>query len=364
MSERKAINKYYPPDYDPSKEPKKKKNLNPNINRIRLMVPFSMKCTLCNEYIAAHRKFNARKEVTDQKYMGVKIIKFHIKCPRCNSQLVFRTDPKLSGFEPVSGVVRNYVSSKTKGVQPEETEDQMLERLERQEKENQEFQLQREKRKANPFWQALPQSNTTLEGFEERLLEQQKEQQMHDHLTFLQAKAATLQNSGGAEAAILRAQEKIVSEQALLDGFFPSKRPKTTTTPDSPKAVPPTVLGKIQINPQSLKRLSATRAKNRTENENINPPSLHTVPVPVASPKLPQDSLCPTRGDIAQNAYACNKLKEETREIEPPLNLPTSMASKTSLDQNTPSGSSMFSEQKKPILLADSLAGYSSSEDD
>lgn len=210
MSERKAINKYYPPDYDPSKVPKAKKSSNPNINRIRLMLPFSMKCVLCNEYIAARRKFNARKEVTAEKYLDVKIIRFHIKCPRCNSPLVFRTDPKSSGFEPVSGVVRNFVSSKTAEPEVPETEDQMLQRLENQERENQAYQEQRQKRKNNPFWRQAPsQPGSSLDAFEEKLLEQQKEQEMHDHLVQLQEKAAKLQNSGGADAAILKAQELV-----------------------------------------------------------------------------------------------------------------------------------------------------------
>lgn len=234
------------------------------------MLPFSMKCLLCNEYIAARRKFNARKEITAEKYLDVKIIKFHIKCPRCNGQLVFRTDPKSSGFEPVSGAVRNYVS-KGKEHKPEETEDEMLERLERQERENQEFQQQKQKRKNNPFWQAQL-SSGTMDSLEEKLLEQQKEQEMHDHLTYLHAKAAKFQEAGGADAAIERAQTKLTEDRQDIEEPKPKKlRPE----PVNNKAIPmPTVLRKIRVNLANLGNLAllktAGEPKVKTE---IAPPA-------------------------------------------------------------------------------------------
>lgn len=50
MSERKVLNKYYPPDYDPSKVPKSKVKRNATFE-IRLMAPCNMRCTTCGEYI-------------------------------------------------------------------------------------------------------------------------------------------------------------------------------------------------------------------------------------------------------------------------------------------------------------------------
>jgi hypothetical protein len=44
MSERKVLNKYFPPDFDPSKIPRGKKAKNKQ-QVVRLMAPFSMKCT-------------------------------------------------------------------------------------------------------------------------------------------------------------------------------------------------------------------------------------------------------------------------------------------------------------------------------
>ena len=100
MSERKAINKWYPPDYDPSKIPKRaKKNANQPI-KIRMMAPYSMRCLKCDEYIGARRSFNARKEITNEKYLNIKIIRFYITCPGCNNTITFKTDPKNAGYTP------------------------------------------------------------------------------------------------------------------------------------------------------------------------------------------------------------------------------------------------------------------------
>lgn len=217
MSERKAINKWYPPDYDPLKVPKKEKSRNANSNKVRLMLPFSMKCLQCNEYISARRKFNARKETTSEKYMGFKIIKFHFKCPRCNNSIVFRTDPALAGFAPVEGGVRNHESmAKESKIKPMETEDEILARLEREEEESRKYKEQQERRKKNPFWQKQNETNTdVMTNLEEKLAKQQEEQQMHDHLMYLQAKASRLQESGGQERLVKEAQAKLEEEKNL-----------------------------------------------------------------------------------------------------------------------------------------------------
>ena len=96
MSERKVLTKYYPPDFDPSaiKRVRGVKTDTPKLATVRLMAPFSMKCINCGEYIYKGRKFNARKEITNESYYAIKIIQFYIKCTRCSSQLVFKTSPK------------------------------------------------------------------------------------------------------------------------------------------------------------------------------------------------------------------------------------------------------------------------------
>jgi hypothetical protein len=51
MSERKVLNKYYPPDYDPQKIPKLAKGLKQRQWVQRVMAPFNMRCNTCGEYI-------------------------------------------------------------------------------------------------------------------------------------------------------------------------------------------------------------------------------------------------------------------------------------------------------------------------
>ncbi|KAF8636158.1 hypothetical protein AX17_003742 [Amanita inopinata Kibby_2008] len=61
MSERKVLNKYFPPDFDPDLIPRRKQPKNSQ-QVVRLMAPFSMRCNTCGEYIYKGKKFNAKKE--------------------------------------------------------------------------------------------------------------------------------------------------------------------------------------------------------------------------------------------------------------------------------------------------------------
>ncbi|KAI6036868.1 DUF572-domain-containing protein [Pisolithus microcarpus] len=80
MSERKVLNKYFPPDFDPSLIPRRKGPKNSQ-QVVRLMAPFSMRCNTCGEYIYKGKKFNARKETVEgEDYYGIKIFRFYIKC--------------------------------------------------------------------------------------------------------------------------------------------------------------------------------------------------------------------------------------------------------------------------------------------
>jgi len=112
MSERKVLNKYYPPDYDPAKVPKCKGGRNATFI-IRVMAPCNMRCTTCGEYIYKGRKFNARKEdVEDMDYLGLRIYRFYIKCTACVSEICFRTDPESCDYVLEAGATRNFESLK------------------------------------------------------------------------------------------------------------------------------------------------------------------------------------------------------------------------------------------------------------
>jgi len=130
MSERKVLNKYYPPDFDPSRIPKSKEPRNKTFC-IRLMAPCNMRCTTCGEYIYKGRKFNARKEdVDDMNYLGLRIYRFYIKCTACVSEICFRTDPENTDYVLESGATRNFEALKRAEEQAEREDKAKREELE------------------------------------------------------------------------------------------------------------------------------------------------------------------------------------------------------------------------------------------
>ncbi|KAJ8610144.1 hypothetical protein MRB53_038751 [Persea americana] len=136
MSERKVLTKYYPPDFDPSKLERRRgpKSSGPKQQTVRLMAPFSMKCTSCGEFIYKGRKFNARKETTDEKYYAITIYRFYIRCTRCSAEITFKTDPKHMDYTCERGAKRNFEPWREAKL-AEETEEEMLDRMEREEAE-------------------------------------------------------------------------------------------------------------------------------------------------------------------------------------------------------------------------------------
>lgn len=141
MSERKVLSKYYPPDFDPSALSKRtksnKKQAGPAVQTVRLMAPMSMRCTRCGEYIYKGRKFNARKETPlDERYLGIQIYRFYIRCTRCSGEIIFKTDPKNQDYSLVSGAKRNVEAWRhATQEEQEETDEQRLDRLEAEEAE-------------------------------------------------------------------------------------------------------------------------------------------------------------------------------------------------------------------------------------
>ncbi|XP_061420158.1 LOW QUALITY PROTEIN: splicing factor YJU2-like [Lethenteron reissneri] len=112
MSERKVLNKYYPPDFDPAKIPKLKLPKDRQYV-VRLMAPFNMRCKTCGEYIYKGKKFNARKEtVLTENYLGLHIFRFYIKCTRCVAEITFKTDPENTDYAIEHGATRNFQAEK------------------------------------------------------------------------------------------------------------------------------------------------------------------------------------------------------------------------------------------------------------
>lgn len=127
MSERKVLNKYYPPDFDPAKIPRMKLAKNRQYT-VRLMAPFNMRCVTCGEYIYKGKKFNARKEdVEDQTYLGIRIYRFYIKCTRCLQEISFKTDPQNTDYEIEAGATRNFMALKLAEEQAQRELDELKE---------------------------------------------------------------------------------------------------------------------------------------------------------------------------------------------------------------------------------------------
>lgn len=124
MSERKVLNKYYPPDFDPSKIPRMKLAKNRQYT-VRLMAPFNMRCQTCGEYIYKGKKFNARKEdVENEDYLGIRIYRFYIKCTRCLQEISFKTDPRSTDYEIEAGATRNFMALKLAEEQAQREEEE------------------------------------------------------------------------------------------------------------------------------------------------------------------------------------------------------------------------------------------------
>lgn len=117
MAERKVINKYIPPNFDPNVLDAhggggisglgagKRSN-----KTVRVMAPFSMQCDTCGEFIYKGRKFNARKETAhNEMYLGqIQVYRFYIKCPLCAAEICYKTDPGKADYAIERGAKRNF----------------------------------------------------------------------------------------------------------------------------------------------------------------------------------------------------------------------------------------------------------------
>lgn len=136
MGERKVLNKYIPADFDPSLVPRGKKlSSKDGTVPVRMMLPFSIQCSTCHNFLYRGRKFNSKKEPMggpDGKYLGITRWRFYIKCTYCSRPLTFLTDPKNADYEMENGGTRNYEIHRDQAA----TEQEAAEELEQAEKED------------------------------------------------------------------------------------------------------------------------------------------------------------------------------------------------------------------------------------
>lgn len=113
MAERKAVNKYYPPDWDPSKGSVNKtrnshplraraRKLDQGILVVRFEMPFNVWCMKCDNHVAMGVRYNAEKS-TIGHYYSTPIYRFKMKCHLCDNYFEIDTDPAKFDYIVNSG---------------------------------------------------------------------------------------------------------------------------------------------------------------------------------------------------------------------------------------------------------------------
>merc|ERR1711879_1105900 len=72
-----------------------------------MMMAMSVQCVTCGLFIYKGTKFNMRKEdALGEDYLGIQIYRFHFRCPRCASEITFKTDPQNRDYLVEQGAYR------------------------------------------------------------------------------------------------------------------------------------------------------------------------------------------------------------------------------------------------------------------
>jgi len=121
----------------------------------------------------------ARKEHTDEKYYSIAIYRFYIRCTRCSSEIVFKTDPKNMDYECERNAVRNFEPWRDQKA-VDETEDERLNRLEEQQAEEE----------------------NAMARLETKTLDSKREMAIADALDDIRTRNARNERSGGGEAVL------------------------------------------------------------------------------------------------------------------------------------------------------------------
>ncbi|KAJ2633218.1 Pre-mRNA-splicing factor cwf16 [Coemansia sp. RSA 1290] len=180
MAERKVLNKYYPPDFDPSKIPRLRLGKNRQI-KVRLVAPFAMRCNTCGQFIGKGTKFNARKETTDETFHSIPIYRFYIRCQKCAAEITYKTDPENANYVAEKGAERNF--------EPWREEKALNEQLDREKEEEEE---------ENP-----------IKALENRTEQSRREMEVMDELDEIRLQNAKLEgNLGASVVKNLRKEEE------------------------------------------------------------------------------------------------------------------------------------------------------------
>lgn len=123
MADRRAVNKYYPPDWDPSKGSintlrnshplrHRAKKLNEGILVVRFEMPFNIWCLKCENHIGVGVRYNAEKSRTGSYYSSP-IFKFKMKCHLCDNHFEIQSDPAKFDYNIISGARKQIVRTES-----------------------------------------------------------------------------------------------------------------------------------------------------------------------------------------------------------------------------------------------------------
>lgn len=126
MSERKGLINYITPDFDPKLIPRMKREKNKLIET-RGMLPFSLQCNSCKEFMYRGKKFNGRTEQLKETYCGIKLTRIYLKCGNCKNEICFKTDHENADYILEKGAKRTFELNKANKELKEEEEANRLE---------------------------------------------------------------------------------------------------------------------------------------------------------------------------------------------------------------------------------------------
>ncbi|GFE55769.1 hypothetical protein BaOVIS_031730 [Babesia ovis] len=155
MAERKVLNKYIPPDFDPAAlhanrdilrndgygrgkttfARRIKGGMSARMLDIRMMFPFTFRCESCRGFTYIGTKMNSKvMRLKEDTYLGIEKHRFFAKCPHCSHQIIFKTDPQHGDYLLESGGTRTYDANRDAQLAAEAVSKEEDEKAEQQDK--------------------------------------------------------------------------------------------------------------------------------------------------------------------------------------------------------------------------------------